>query len=73
MDDEPALGRAARRQRSEGFREPPTAPKSPEVYGRPRCAACAAFPRLTHSFLEPIKGHKIRLYQCECGERIWDD
>jgi len=38
----------------------------------PRCAACAGFPRLTHTFLEPNKGRTIRLYQCECGERIWD-
>jgi hypothetical protein len=45
-----------------------------ETDGRgPRCSACAAFPRLTRSFLEPTKGRTIRLYQCACGERIWDD
>jgi len=46
---------------------------NPEDQDRgPRCAACAAFPRLTLTFLEPSKGRTIRLYQCECGERVWD-
>jgi hypothetical protein len=38
-----------------------------------RCPACGAFPRLTHQFLDAKRGKTIRLYQCQCGERIWDD
>ena len=38
-----------------------------------RCPTCAAFPKLTHRFLDPRQGKTIRLYQCQCGERIWDD
>jgi hypothetical protein len=39
----------------------------------PRCPTCAAFPRLTLSMLDPRRGKIVRLYQCQCGERIWDD
>ncbi|MGY4623257.1 hypothetical protein [Bradyrhizobium sp. USDA 4486] len=39
----------------------------------PRCPTCAAFPRLTQSLLDTRKGKTIRLFQCQCGERIWDD
>jgi len=38
-----------------------------------RCPTCAAFPKLTHRFLNPKQGKTIRVYQCKCGERIWDD
>lgn len=39
----------------------------------PRCPTCAAFPRLAQSILDTRKGKTVRLYQCKCGERIWDD
>jgi hypothetical protein len=39
----------------------------------PRCPTCAAFPRLAQSLLDPIKGRTVRLFQCQCGERIWDN
>jgi hypothetical protein len=39
----------------------------------PRCPTCEAFPRLAQRFLDPIKGRTIRLYQCKCSERIWDE
>jgi hypothetical protein len=39
----------------------------------PRCPACAAFPQFRTQFLEPVTGRTIRLYQCECGQRVWDD
>lgn len=39
----------------------------------PRCPSCAAFPKLTHSMLDPRNGKTVRLYECHCGERIWDD
>jgi hypothetical protein len=38
-----------------------------------RCPTCAAAPRLTHSMLDARNGKTVRLYECECGERIWDD
>jgi hypothetical protein len=40
---------------------------------KPRCSACAAFPDLATAFLDSRSGRTIRLYQCECGERVWDD
>lgn len=40
---------------------------------QPRCPACAAFPRLTQSVLDTRKGKTVRLYQCQCGELMWDD
>lgn len=40
---------------------------------RPSCPVCAAFPRLAQSLLDTQKGKTVRLYQCQCGERIWDD
>ncbi|WJR81575.1 hypothetical protein [Bradyrhizobium sp. NP1] len=40
---------------------------------RRRCPACAAFPRLALSMLNPTNGTTIRLYECRCGERIWDE
>lgn len=39
----------------------------------PRCPACAAFPKLAARFLDSRNGRTIRLFQCECGERVWDD
>jgi hypothetical protein len=39
----------------------------------PRCSACAAFPPLARSFLDPVSGKTIHLYECQCGERIWDE
>jgi hypothetical protein len=39
----------------------------------PRCSKCAAFPRLHLKFLDPNRDKIIRLYRCECGERIWDN
>ncbi len=39
----------------------------------PRCPVCAAFPRLTLQFLNFGNGSTIRLHECLCGHRIWDD
>lgn len=36
-------------------------------------AARSGSSRLTHRFLDPPSGRTIPLYQCECGQRIWDD
>jgi formate dehydrogenase maturation protein FdhE len=40
---------------------------------RPICPACAAVPRLINAFLDPARGKSVRLFECQCGERIWDD
>jgi hypothetical protein len=45
--------------------------QTPEA--KPRCPACAAFPRLAQQFMNPRDGKTVRLYECQCGERIWDD
>ncbi|WP_298253594.1 hypothetical protein [Bradyrhizobium sp.] len=39
----------------------------------PRCPACAAFSHLAAKLLDTQNGKTVRLYQCQCGERIWDD
>jgi hypothetical protein len=38
-----------------------------------RCSVCAAFLRLTHTILDARSGKTVRLYQCQRGERVWDD
>lgn len=40
---------------------------------RRRCPACTAFVRLSHTFLDTNKGKSVHLYECQCGERIWED
>jgi hypothetical protein len=48
-------------------------PKPQEQDEHRRCPTCTAFARLTHRFLDPRQGKIVRLYKCQCGERIWDD
>ena len=38
-----------------------------------RCGSCGASPRLAQKFLRPNDGRTVRIYECQCGERIWDD
>jgi hypothetical protein len=38
----------------------------------PRCRGCSASLRLARELLDTRKGKTIRLFQCACGERIWD-
>jgi glutaredoxin len=38
-----------------------------------RCPFCAALPRLLHAMLDTRRGRIVSLYQCKCGERIWDE
>jgi formate dehydrogenase maturation protein FdhE len=38
-----------------------------------RCPVCAAVPRLAQTILDIRNGKTVRLLQCQCGERIWDD
>ena len=39
----------------------------------PRCPVCAAFAHLTAKLLDSRSGRTVRLFQCQCGERVWDD
>jgi hypothetical protein len=48
-------------------------PPQPTQEHGPRCPTCAAFAHLHHAVLEPRTGKTFHLYQCECGERVWDD
>jgi hypothetical protein len=38
-----------------------------------RCRECDAQPRLVLNMLDPHSGRTIRMFECECGERSWDD
>jgi len=37
------------------------------------CPRCGAQPKLVHRLLDTRNGREALLFQCECGERIWDD
>lgn len=39
----------------------------------PRCPACNALVRLAHCILDTREGRTVRLYECECGRRVWED
>jgi formate dehydrogenase maturation protein FdhE len=40
---------------------------------RPRCPSCGAFPTHMDTILNSPTGQIVRLYRCECGERIWQN
>ncbi len=48
-------------------------PSGSQASQAPRCPTCAEFTHLSHQFLDPRNGRTIRLYQCLCGERVWDN
>jgi formate dehydrogenase maturation protein FdhE len=37
------------------------------------CPACASTPNLVISILDSRKGRTVRLFECGCGEIIWDE
>jgi formate dehydrogenase maturation protein FdhE len=37
------------------------------------CPTCASNPDLIISMLDTCKGRTVRLFECQCGEVIWDD
>ena len=37
------------------------------------CRTCALKPRLRIAMLDSRKGKTVRVFECECGEVIWDD
>jgi hypothetical protein len=40
---------------------------------KPRCPNCAALPHLVTNMLDTHRGKNVRLYRCDCGQRIWDE
>jgi hypothetical protein len=36
------------------------------------CPRCAAEPRLFLSLLDPRKGEQYQVFECQCGEIVWD-
>jgi len=40
---------------------------------RTAASALRYAPRIVQKILDPRTGRTVRLYQCECGERVWDD
>jgi hypothetical protein len=44
-----------------------------EPIASPQCQRCGATPRIVQTILNSRTGRTVHLYQCECGERIWDD
>jgi hypothetical protein len=38
-----------------------------------RCAKCDAEPGLMHKMLEPRTGKTMRIFECKCGTRTWDE
>jgi hypothetical protein len=52
----------------------PESPKAKLANPPPCCPACKAERTGAGlSFLNPQTGKTIRVYKCQCGERIWDD
>lgn len=47
-------------------------PQEQEQHRCPKCGALARTTRTT-TFLDPRKGKSVRVFECQCGERIWDD
>jgi hypothetical protein len=37
------------------------------------CPTCASRPRLIISILDSRKGRTVRMFECRCGEVVWDD
>ena len=38
-----------------------------------RCIRCGDRPKIVQIMLDPRRGKTLRVYECRCGERIWDD
>jgi hypothetical protein len=37
------------------------------------CPTCALQPRLLIAILDSRKGKTVRVFECQCGEIVWDD
>ena len=38
-----------------------------------RCPRCDALPKLIYQMLDSRTGKTVRLLECKCGERMWND
>jgi hypothetical protein len=38
-----------------------------------KCIRCGHRPTIVQIMLDPRRGKTFRIYECQCGERIWDD
>jgi hypothetical protein len=38
-----------------------------------KCIRCGDRPNIVQIMLDPRRGKTLRMYECRCGERIWDD
>jgi hypothetical protein len=38
-----------------------------------KCIRCGDRPNTVQIMLDPRTGKTLRMYECRCGERIWDD
>jgi hypothetical protein len=38
----------------------------------PQCRRCGSVVSNVETFLDPRSGRSMRIYKCDCGERIWD-
>jgi hypothetical protein len=43
----------------------------PNVAEERWCNHCGAKPPLALKMLDPVKGHLIHIFRCECGQEIW--
>ena len=37
------------------------------------CPTCASRPRLVIAILDSSKGKMVRMFECQCGEIVWDE
>jgi hypothetical protein len=38
-----------------------------------KCERCGSVPRVAKTILDSRTGRSVRMFECECGELIWDD
>ena len=41
--------------------------------GELKCPRCGTQMHLSHQFLDSRKSRDVQLFECQCGERLWDD
>ena len=48
-------------------------PTGEETKEELKCIRCGDRPIIVQIMLDPRRGKTLRMYECRCGERIWDD
>jgi len=46
---------------------------SPSTGSTKRCRFCGETPELMRKMLDMDTGHILQIYECQCGDRTWDD